>query len=529
MTDTKTIFNEKKFPTFITGHPVFKTFKEVRKVFPEIGLPNTETEVEVDNKKEAKDAASLLLTEINAAINKRLVSIDKYATKKSDMKAKRKKKFDNAKQLLTAVKANITKSRAKFLIINNGRITINLPTDVSDIDNKVAFKGGEGLFRVYNKLNETLRDGHFLAMPKIEDFYQFKEFSTKNVPALKYKVRFASDGSEGAWDIATMSMRGINSCQTWGGGNSTHIVGSIVDPFTGIIYLTSGGKFNEHGSKMIRRCVVRFVVDEKKKIPYIALERMYPSMEKGALDAFTDFLKKKTDNKFEIIYLDGRQRANLYVPMSKVVSQLNAYDQPYRDSGMSYKADINDTGGRVKEQVQYKLDVIYGAFASKVVASARGIKITSVPEASKKALKILTGRDYYNDYSYELYQSLQTYIKKFFADMNMEKYSNSDLYLKESIEALLKSNLEDTISGIVKSVADKIPKAYLKKHDNKTKKEFVSKFDDDTTQRIAQDAKVKLDLYFGGELKKIKIVETKGGGKKDTADTITPIYTKLLR
>ncbi len=305
MTATKTIFSEKKFPSFITGHAIFKSFKEVRKVFPEIGLPNTEKEIEVDNKKEAKDAATYLLNEIKDRIDRRLLSINKYAVKKDSMGKKRKKKLNNAQHLLTSVKTNITKAKNGFLTENNGRITLNLPTDIADAEDKMAFKGGEGLFRVYNKLNETLRAGHFLAMPKLEDLNTFKEFSAKNVPALKYKVRFASDGSEGAWDIATMSMRGINSCQTWGGGNSTHIVGSIVDPFTGIIYLTNGGKFNEHGSKMIRRCVVRFVVDEKKKVPYLALERMYPAMEKGCLDAFIAFLKERTDNKFDVIYLDS--------------------------------------------------------------------------------------------------------------------------------------------------------------------------------------------------------------------------------
>ena len=530
MTATKTIFSEKKFPSFITGHAIFKSFKEVRKVFPEIGLPNTEKEIEVDNKKEAKDAATYLLNEIKDRIDRRLLSINKYAVKKDSMGKKRKKKLNNAQHLLTSVKTNITKAKNGFLTENNGRITLNLPTDIADAEDKMAFKGGEGLFRVYNKLNETLRAGHFLAMPKLEDLNTFKEFSAKNVPALKYKVRFASDGSEGAWDIATMSMRGINSCQTWGGGNSTHIVGSIVDPFTGIIYLTNGGKFNEHGSKMIRRCVVRFVVDEKKKVPYLALERMYPAMEKGCLDAFIAFLKERTDNKFDVIYLDSHNytaKANLYVPMSKVVGQLTTYDQPYRDSGMTYKADVNDRKSCVKEAVQYKLDVLYGAFASKVVAAAKGVKIKDVPATSKLALKVLTGRDYTGDCSYVFYQGLYAEIKKFFSGMNTGDYKDGGMFLRDGMEGFLKDGLEEKIVGILKTVA--IPKTYLYQAKTKTiEKGFYSKLEDDVITTIAKAGAAKVEAHFTAELKKIKVVEEKAGAKKCIADEIIPIYTKLL-
>jgi hypothetical protein len=530
MPNIKDIFAEKKFPTFITGHAIFKTFKEVRKVFPEIGLPNCEKEVDVDNKGEVIAAATYLLNEIKTTIDRRLAGINKYAIKKSDMKPKRKNKLDNTKVLLSAVNTKLTKSNKKFITENNGRITLNLPDDIVDVDDKVAFKKGEGLFRVYNKLNETLRGGHFLAMTKLEDLYQFKEFSSKNVPALKYKIRFSSDGAEGAWDIATMSMRGINSCQTWGGGNATHIVGSIVDPFTGIIYLTSGVKFNEHGSKMMRRCVVRFVVDEKKKKPFLALERMYPSMEKSSLDAFVAFLKEKTDNKFEIKYLDRGvgNGSSSYVPMSKIVSSLTTYDQPYRDSGMEYRADINDCKARVKEAVAYKLDIIYGAFASKVVAAAKNVKITSVPEECKKTLKILTGRDYNYDQSYTLYERLDHYIQKLFSGLGMGKYNDGGMFLRDGIEKLLGDKLEDRIFDIVKSSANSIPKSERRAGFSNGNKGYYSELTDDVVRAIAKGAVVKLETYFNNELKKIKVVEMKLGEKNDELNAIIPIYTKLL-
>lgn len=520
MSEVKQIFSEKKFPSFITSHPVFKNNKEVKKVFPEIGLPNTEKEIEVDNKKEAQASAVALLNEIRHMLEERIRTINKYQTKKPDaIGKKRKKKLENVIKLLDTVKTEISKGgtgiKNKFILENNGRITLNLPTDVADVEEKVTFKTGEGLFRIYNKLNEVLREGHFLAMTKLEDLPAFKEFSSKNVPALKYKVRFASDGSEGAWDIATMSMRGVSSCQSWGTGNSTHIVGSIVDPFTGIIYLTSGAKFNEHGTKMIRRCVVRFVVDEKKKVPFIALEHMYPSMEQGALDAFIAFLKERTDNKFEVVYLPSSRRYNMYVPMSKIVSSLSAQDQPYRDSGVTYKADVNDKPARIKEQVQAKLEAIYAQFAAKTVAAARAMKLGTIPEESKAAFKALRGNDHIWDSSYHLYEDLQAEIKKAFVK-GMDKHTSSDAFLKETIETFVADNLEDKIFNVVKTSARKrIPKD-------------VGKLSDEVARDVAKASVAKLIPYFDAELKKIKVVDAKGDMKKDPAEDAIPIYTKLL-
>jgi len=534
MSDVKTIFAEKKFPLFITTHSVFRTFKEVRKVFPEIGLPNTEKEIEVDNKKEAEASAQMLVAEIQAMIDKRLRTINKFAAKKAatidaedtdkkkPMGKRRKRKLENVVKLLTEIRDEILKSKGKFLITNNGRVTLNIPKDVSDIDDKVAFKTGEGLFRVYNKLNEVLREGHFLAMTKLEDLAQFKDFSAKNVPALKYKVRFASDGSEGAWDIATMSMRGVSSCQSWANGahhgTFTHIVGSIVDPFTGIIYLTSGAKFNEHGTKMIRRCVVRFMVDEETKNPFIALERMYPAMEKPALDAFMDFLRERTDNKFDVVYLpEGRKQG--YVPLSKIVGTLSAQDQPYRDSQVPYKQDVNDVQGRLRQTLTPKLEAIYAAHASKVVAAARAMKVGSVPEDSKNAFKALRGTDYNWDCSYNLYQDLMADIREFFEKRKIETYEDSELYLKEGLEAFMTEGLEERIFRVVKkSARDRIHKSR-------------GQVADEVIAALSKTSTEKMKVFLEGEIKKIKkikIDDKKTGGKKSGAASAIPIYTKLL-
>lgn len=391
MTAPKDIFAAHKYPGFVKNHAVFKKIKSVKKIFPEIGLPNCEEEVVIDNSKEIIASATSLVGEVQNAITKRATNIKKWVSKK-ELSEKRKKKFEECSHLLGEMKGLTgVKNRKKFLITNNGRYTLNLPADVLDVEKKPAFKTGEGLFRAYNKLNDVLRDGKFVAMDKLENMYSFKDFSSKNIPAKKHRIVFSSDGTDGAWDIATMSMRGINSCQSWGPnnapGNSQHIVGSIVDPFTGIIYLTAGAKFNEYGSKMIRRCIVRFVVDRASKKPYLMLERMYPSDDNSVIEAFTDFLKKRIDGKFDVIYCyaNGGVR-NKYVPMSKAVETLDQYSTPYCDSAVSYEIDSSDKR-YLKESMKNESSRIIDEFSGLIGSSIGSLKLTDFSKDMHNAVR----------------------------------------------------------------------------------------------------------------------------------------------
>jgi hypothetical protein len=511
MTETKKIFAEKKFPPWISCHSVFNKNKEIKKVFPEIGLPNCEKEIEVDNVKEANEAAKNLVVELRQEITHRIETLGRYVNKHPDkVGAKRKKKLENTIKLLSNTKKLLAKSTNCITLVN-GKITLNLPSEVADCNDKIAFKAGEGIFRIYNKLNDTLRDGHFLVMEKLENLGGFKDFSTKNVPALKYKLRFSSEGSEGLWDIATMSMRGISSCQSWGSGNHTHIVGSLVDPFTGIIYLTSGGKFNEYGSKMIRRCVVRFMVDEKG-IPFIGLENMYPAMDRGALNSFVNFIKEMTDKKFSVIYLGRGGRRGSYVPMSKIVGSLTDYDKPYRDSGTQYKA-AGAKCGVASDNGEQKLNALYSTYPAKVIAAARSIKMGEIKQEARRAFKSLRGGDYrVADCSYEFYNQLQNSIVRHFRNIKTDKYDDYNVYLKEGIETFIADGgIEKKVSAVCKSAQI----------------ENARELDDETIKKIASVASNKLNDYFAAELKKIKIVEKKPG-KKSADHAAIAIYTKLL-
>src|ERR1019366_1657777 len=318
-TTIKQILKANKYPPFIKNHAIFKTTKTVQKIFPLIGLINCEENVVVDNSDEATRLAAILHGEIWSHVAYRPnVSILAFAN------------------VLNVNKNSTTNS--------DGKLTLNLPEDVI-VGNKVLFKKGEGLFKAYNKLVKLVAKE--MVLPCLDDMAAFKEFSSANIPAKEHKLVFSSDGVDGVWDIATMSMRGISSCQSWTSSNSKHLVGSMLDPFTGILYITSGSKVGDVGTKMFRRSLVRLVVNEHSKKESLLIERMYPSYDKNIATLFKDFLIRKTDNKYPVIdtlgttlYTDSH-----YSPCSNTIRSLPVDNRPYCDSKVEYKTDKNDVNG----------------------------------------------------------------------------------------------------------------------------------------------------------------------------------------
>jgi hypothetical protein len=162
------------------------------------------------------------------------------------------------------------------------------------------------------------------------------------------KIVFSAAGNKGLWDIATMSMRGIASCQRWGSSHCEHLIGSMIDPYCGIIYITNGNKF-KLGEKMLQRALVRFVINRRNEKPELFIERMYPRVNedyygaKGkakysrsieARDLFKEFLSRKT--KLPVNHILG----DCEIPVSNAVDCL-LYDDDlklsYRDSGIEYR------------------------------------------------------------------------------------------------------------------------------------------------------------------------------------------------
>jgi hypothetical protein len=165
------------------------------------------------------------------------------------------------------------------------------------------------------------------------------------------KIVFSSTGNQGAWDIATMSERGISSCQSWNRlslinetlGN--RIIGSIIDPYAGIIYISPV----KNPNLMICRSIVRFVINKENKKPYLLLERLYFTGNfyyvgnalngigyaiKHAMNLFESFLRK--ESKLPVITAGTTSLASYEIPKSNVVSKLKKQYLSYRDSGIPY-------------------------------------------------------------------------------------------------------------------------------------------------------------------------------------------------
>lgn len=154
------------------------------------------------------------------------------------------------------------------------------------------------------------------------------------------KIVFSGSGSQALWDIATMSMRGVSSCQSWNASHRKHLIGSMADPYCGIIYTTTGNKTSK-GSRMSRRAIVRFVVN-KRGNPALLIERIYPVFEPGfayadhsfdkTFQLFKSFLERKTNNKYPVI----TNPIGYSIPMTNVVANIGENKRSYRDSGIDY-------------------------------------------------------------------------------------------------------------------------------------------------------------------------------------------------
>jgi hypothetical protein len=205
------------------------------------------------------------------------------------------------------------------------------------------------IFRYLGLKNDSIQLTYTGAVPK--------EFRSK------CQLNFSADGNKGYWDIATMSMRGIGSCMTWTKRNSRTLVGSLIDPYVGLIYISDDTKL-KHGSRMLARSVVRFVVNVKLHRPALLLEQVYLATHirmaattsdtmrisvQNVSDTFKHYLTTKVPD-IDIVYVDKSQddldRINdtYRIPFSRTTNQLNALAQEhlsYRDSTIQY-ANIAD-------------------------------------------------------------------------------------------------------------------------------------------------------------------------------------------
>jgi hypothetical protein len=457
MLTAKTILSKKPFPSFIKNHNVFKTIKQVKKIFPEIGLVNCEEVVNIDNKNNVLTAARQLIECMRQQLD--------YG------------RFNPNHQYTNLISQLVREFNNECIVCNDGGISLALQNSVKDSTGKVVFKEGERLFRVYNKLRDMLFKFHgYHQLAILEQMQPFKTFSSINVPSSqKYKICFSSDNIDGLWDIATMSMRGIVSCQKWGKPQSKQVIGSIVDPFTGIIYLTSGTN-TKYGSKMIRRCVVKFVVDRKAKKPYIGLERMYPDYDDAIGKQFIKFIREKTKNKFEVVDMYNDNPGNdSYIPMSKVIDGLSGAYRPYTDCRV-YHGQERFFTCKQEETLNQKIE-------KTILSAFRSIKLAGLPKEDDK------------------------WVRAFKAKVRTDERSGLYIHINSQVE-MANDDSEGSTSKMIKFLVPSFNEARINNamfyciNDNRDT--YATKRGNKTLTKVSKIAAEKLHIFFEKELDKLQ-------------------------
>lgn len=355
---TELFKGKKNLPEFITGHKMFKTETKVSKIFPSIGLKNFKETCELakpllDLKKE--NFVSHLIT---AMLNGLITARDEASAfcdriqflLVGEERTAQLAKVDDIYNLVVLIKNLIpqvdTYNNAFERIVqtSEGKIVLRLVEDVADRNSKVIFRKNESLFKVFAKLRDQFTANN-LVFFNLEQSPEFKTFGAENVPNKKYQVIFSADGNEGAWDILTMSMRGIKSCQRWDGDYPRCLIGSILSKYVGIIYITSGTEFEGRGTKMMRRSLVRYAIDADEGKPCLIIDRMYPlqqgqDVDEETLKVFMKALTTKTSLPVHFAPFLGTKIKHLYVPFEKIREEIPERDWTYQDTPLKTNLDF---------------------------------------------------------------------------------------------------------------------------------------------------------------------------------------------
>lgn len=160
-----------------------------------------------------------------------------------------------------------------------------------------------------------------------------------------YNVVFSTN----PYDILTMSMRGIYSCMRFNSYHHIQLVGSILDPYVGVIYATNGNK-TDYGTYMNYRSVVRVALRNNKASLFV--EGAYPKVQnnygnvhnQNITEEFTRILKSALKDNKKIAGVVNTysccDRHNYLIPLSKSVNLLATRYWSCIDSGISYTNNI---------------------------------------------------------------------------------------------------------------------------------------------------------------------------------------------
>lgn len=294
------ILEKHAYPNYIRQHPIFSQIQKYIKVFDYKGLQN---QYEPINNSLAVPSAKALLKELS----------EEYNSKKEYLIIK----YESGDSLTSGICNLLIKLIDPDYIVlkNEGKISFRLPEDIYSFSGEKIFPVNKSLFAALEKLNECKEP--ILIRSPIEEFSNFSQI---NFPIKGAKIHFSSD----PWDLATMSMRGISTCQSWNGEYRQALIGSMLDPFIGVIYISSGGKNTPYGSRMLYRSVVRFVVGKDKK-QFLLLDTLYRTFNKEVVSLFKDFLSKKSN--LNVIYAPDNSDWDIYTPATKLSSLFRLYNE----------------------------------------------------------------------------------------------------------------------------------------------------------------------------------------------------------
>jgi hypothetical protein len=471
------LFKNKAIPNFIRDHSLFKNPVKVGKIFPYIGLPNFCDKIQIektlaDLTKEGSYVFNVMRTMSEFAA---------YSAQQSHTMADRLQYLEN-KEIrdenrektirlyeLTNVLNDVVLCTDPYnggvltntiMMTDEKKCVLKLYRDITDASGKAIFRKGDTLFSIFNRIkNDTTNLS--VVSKSLEQSPAFKAFSKENIPNKEFQIVFSSEGEEGAWDIATMSMRGIKSCQRWDGEYPKCLIGSILSKFVGIIYLTSGvaaddqPNYSNLGTKMMRRAVVRYVINADERSPAIIIDKMYPELDKHIAAAFVESIQKRTNLPVHLAHELGNKLRHFYLPSEKIRDQISDREWSYQDNPIKSKNELNVyTLFNNKESIEQELDgfsIKLQLFLSRKMEDDLASIGTNIE--IKKTLSILKMHAAFSAISKLLTQSI---IEAFKAPNNMLFTNGKSYYRKYLIEFLMKrksifSLAEGSISQVIQS------------------------------------------------------------------------------
>lgn len=459
---TTELFKSKQVPDFVKNHSLFRVPVKVEKIFPSIGLPNFQEQTEIDKcfvdlKKEGTYVHNLLRTMSDLAANAS-TKVGHQADKIQYLEPKenREKQAIYMKDMYTTLRIlnslqQLTDPYDKEVLENavqttESKISLRLMKDIIDLDGKVLFKNNSSLFSIFNKMYEKCTSVG-IAITSLEQTPEFKIFSKENIPNKKFSIVFSSSGEEGAWDILTMSMRGDwSSCQRWEGEYPRCLVGSVLSKFVGVIYLTSGVMNNGNekngnranlGTKMMRRCVVRYAIDADEGKPCILIDKMYPDLDKDVLNIFVKSIKTRSELPVYYAQELGNKSRHMYLPTEKIREDVLDRDWSYQDSPLKSKNDFNlFILTHNKEEIEREINgfkINLGLFIARQMEDIHSGEKSNVEIEIKKMISNIR-----NNIPFSLFcDSIVNYIMPGFRAPTSNGFTSSRKYYKEYVRNFL--------------------------------------------------------------------------------------------